>query len=117
MSARKTVVIVDDEEEICETLRAVFEDEGYDVGVANDGAAALALLRRMPIKPCIVILDLMLPVLDGNAVYRAMKSDPVLAGVNVVISTSDPSLAPSGTLVIKKPVALNLLIDAVRRCC
>jgi CheY-like chemotaxis protein len=116
-SPTKTIVVVDDEEGICETLRDVFEDEGYTVAIASNGAEALALLRSMPVRPCIVILDLLMPILDGNAVYRAMKADPALASVPVVVSTSDPSRAPSGVFIMRKPVALDLLIDTVRKCC
>jgi CheY-like chemotaxis protein len=112
-----TVMIVDDEEGICETLRDVFEDEGYKVGVATNGQEALWLLKTVSPKPCIVILDLLMPVLDGNAVYRAMKADPALANIPVVISTSDPSRAPSGALIMRKPLALEVLLSMVRRCC
>jgi CheY-like chemotaxis protein len=116
-AARKTVFVVDDEDEICDTLRDIFEDEGYAVATARDGAEALALLQNTPTKPCIVILDLLMPVMDGNALYDAMRSDPVLADVAVVISTSDPSRAPHGLPVIRKPIKLDDLLGVVRRCC
>jgi len=113
----KTVVVVDDEDALCEILRVVFEHEGYSVAVARNGVEALATLRSMPVKPCLVILDLLMPVLDGNAVYREMKKDPALAGVNVVVTTSEPARAPSGVFIMKKPVALELMLDTVRKCC
>ena len=113
----KTVLVVDDEEGICDTLRDVFEDEGYSVGVATNGALALAILKELSPKPCIVILDLLMPVLDGNAVYRAMKADPTLANIPVVISTSDPSRAPSGVLIMRKPIVLEVLLGVVRKSC
>ncbi len=116
-AAKKKVLVVDDEEAICETLRDVLEDEGYDVGVAHNGLDALELLRRGVAKPCLVILDLIMPVLDGNAVYREMRADPALAGVPVVVSTSDPSRAPSGVFILRKPAALELILDTVRKCC
>src|SRR5262249_40562650 len=72
-ASRHTIVVVDDEEAICETLRDVFEEEGYGVQTALDGVAALDLLREMAVKPRVVILDLLMPRLDGNAVYAAMK--------------------------------------------
>lgn len=112
-----TVLIVDDEEGICETLRDVFEDEGFAVRTVNNGRDALTVLNELAIKPCVVILDLVMPVLDGNAVYRAMKADPVLAQVPIIISTSDPSRAPAGALIMRKPIALDLLVAAVHRCC
>jgi CheY-like chemotaxis protein len=117
LNGTKTVMVVDDEEGICDTLRDVFEDEGYSVGVATNGRDALALLRQLSPKPCIVILDLLMPVLDGNAVYRAMKADPLLSDIPVVISTSDPSRAPSGALIMRKPLSVDILLDVVRRCC
>lgn len=117
MTARKTVVVVDDEEGICETLKDVFEDEGYAVGIARDGKQALELLRGMAVKPCIVILDLLMPILDGNAVYRTMKAETDLRDIPIVIATSDPSRAPAGVLILRKPVALDILLDTVRKCC
>jgi CheY-like chemotaxis protein len=111
----KTVLVVDDDEDIRFTLRVVFEGEGYAVALAENGAAALAWLRKMP-RPAVVILDLLMPVLDGNAVYRAMQADAQLSDIPVVISTSDPSRAPSGVLIIRKPVNLELLLATVKRC-
>jgi two-component system, sensor histidine kinase and response regulator len=112
-----TVLVVDDEEGICETLRDVFEDEGFNVRTVNNGRDALRVLQDLPTKPCVVILDLIMPILDGNAVYAAMKADPELAGIQVVISTSDPSRAPEGSVVMRKPIALDALLALVRRCC
>lgn len=113
----KTIVIVDDEPGTAETLRDVFEDEGYAVQTAHDGEEGLAVLRRLSVRPCVVILDLLMPNLDGIGMLNAMKQDPALADLPVLITTSDPSKAPSGVLIIKKPVNLGLLIDNVRKCC
>ncbi len=117
MSAKKLVVVVDDEPGFGETLQDVFEDEGYEVRVATDGAQALEILRSLSVPPCIVILDLNLPVLDGNAVYRAMRADQMLSTVAVVVLTSEPSKAPAGVLLMKKPPDLEVLIRTVRKCC
>jgi DNA-binding response OmpR family regulator len=110
-----TVLIVDDEEEIRESLREVLEDEGYRVATAADGADALRCLEDQ--LPCVVILDLMLPVLDGNAVYERMQRHEALSRVPVIVSTSDPSRAPSGVLIMKKPINLDRLLGAVRQHC
>jgi CheY-like chemotaxis protein len=112
-----TVLVVDDEPGVCEILKDILEDEGYAVGVASDGRQALDLLRDLPEKPCVVILDLIMPVLDGNAVYRAMKADPGLADIPILITTSDPSRAPSGALIMRKPVGVDLLLDTIRKYC
>jgi CheY-like chemotaxis protein len=113
--ASNTIVVVDDEETICETLKDVLEEEGYEVEIAGDGVDALALLRRLTVVPRMVILDLLMPRMDGNTVFSTMKADPTLADIPVVISTSDPSRAPSGVLIMKKPVDLDVLLDTVRK--
>jgi DNA-binding response OmpR family regulator len=109
------VLVVDDEEDIRDSLREVLEDEGYEVTTACDGADALACLSDR--LPCVVILDLMLPVLDGNQLYERMQRDETLARVPVIVSTSDPSRAPSGVLIMKKPINVTRLLGAVRHHC
>jgi CheY-like chemotaxis protein len=116
MTPSNTIVVVDDEEAICETLKDVLEEEGYEVELASDGVDALALLRRLSVAPRMIILDLLMPRMDGNAVFSTIKADPALADIPVVISTSDPSRAPSGVLIMKKPVDLDVLLDTVRKC-
>jgi two-component system chemotaxis response regulator CheY len=113
----KTIVIVDDEPGTAETLRDLFEDEGYAVQTACDGDEGLAVLRGLEVRPCVVILDLLMPKLDGVEMFHAMKQDPVLADLPVLITTSAPDRAPSGVLIIKKPVNLDVLIANVRKCC
>jgi two-component system response regulator MprA len=110
-----TIMVVDDEETICETLKDVLEEEGYAVEVAGDGLEALELLRTMAVAPRMILLDLLMPRMDGNALFTTLKADPALAGIPIVISTSDPSRAPSGVLIMKKPVDLDMLLDTVRK--
>ena len=114
-TSSNTIVVVDDEEVICETLKDVLEEEGYSVEVAADGVDALALLRSPAVPPRMIILDLLMPRMDGNAVLQAVRADPALADIPVVISTSDPSRAPSGVLIMRKPVDLDMLLDTVRK--
>ena len=116
-AGREIVVVVDDEPGICETLAEVFQDEGYTVHCAPDGARALALFRSLERRPCVVLLDLFMPIMDGNAVYEAMQADPALRDIAVVITTSDPSSAPAGVSIMKKPVSLKQLIETVHKCC
>jgi DNA-binding response OmpR family regulator len=110
------ILIVDDEPDIRESLEEFFQDEGFAVTTAGDGAAALRCLDREEL-PCVVILDLLMPVLDGNELYKKMQADPRLCQVPVIISTSDPGRAPSGVLTMKKPVNLTRLLAAVRQHC
>lgn len=108
------ILIVDDEKDIRETLRDLFEDEGYTVSLAEDGAEALAHLPGLA-SDTIVILDLVLPVMTGNQVYDAMQRDVRMSKMPVVITTSDPARAPEGVLVMRKPLHLQRLLDAVER--
>jgi CheY-like chemotaxis protein len=113
-SPSNTIVVVDDEETICETLKDVLEEEGYAVETAGDGVECLEILRTMRVLPRMIILDLLMPRMDGNAVLTTIRNDPALADIPVVISTSDPSRAPSGVLIMRKPVDLDMLLDTVR---
>ena len=110
------VLVVDDEREIRESLEEFLVDEGYSVSVAADGAEAMVRLRSEA-APQIVILDLLMPVMSGIEVYEAMQSDTRLAAIPVIISTSDPSRAPSGNLIMKKPINLDRLQSVIRRFC
>ncbi|MEP6591454.1 MAG: response regulator [Gemmatimonadota bacterium] len=115
--AECTVLVVDDEFELVQTLREVFTDEGYHVRTVSNGRDALRYLRETAVKPCLVVLDLILPMLDGNAVYAIMKADPELASVPILVSTSDPSRAPAGAEVMRKPIVLDALLAHVERYC
>jgi DNA-binding response OmpR family regulator len=114
---KKIVVVVDDEPGFGETIQDIFEEHGFEVHVALDGIEALDLFKKLSGTPCIVILDLMMPRMDGNTLYRAMKSDPNLSKVAVLVTTSDPSRAPAGVLLMRKPIDIDVLVTTVSRCC
>ena len=69
----KTILVVEDDQNISELLRLYLEKEGYTVNIADDGGKGVELYRRL--KPDLVLLDLMLPVLDGWGVLRAIRQD------------------------------------------
>ena len=69
----KTILVVEDGQNISELLRLYLEKEGYTVNIADDGGKGVELYRRL--KPDLVLLDLMLPVLDGWGVLRAIRQD------------------------------------------
>lgn len=113
-ASRKRILIVEDDVDIRDTLRDAFEDEGYLVLCANNGREGLATLREIE-RPSVVVLDLMMPVMDGNELYEAMLADPDLSDIPVIVSTSDPSRAPSGVLLMKKPVNLKMMLKTIAR--
>lgn len=113
---QKTILIVEDEADIRESLRDAFEDAGYSVRCAANGREGLAALQG-PEQPCAVVLDLIMPVMSGNELYEVMQADPRMAAIPVIVSTSDPSRAPSGVLLLKKPVNLQMMLTTIGRLC
>ena len=109
------ILVVDDEIDIRESLQELFEDAGFKVVTAADGAEALSVMTSEP--PCIVILDLVMPGVNGNQVYDSMRRDDRLRAVPVIIATSDPARAPRDVPVLRKPIDVTRLLDAVRQHC
>ena len=110
--ARKTILVVDDEIDVRESLQDALEDEGYNVVLARNGKEALQLLPSLE-RPCAVLLDVIMPVMSGPEFYEAIRARPDLADIPVLISTSDPSRAPARLPVVKKPVNLDRLLTAL----
>ncbi len=79
----QTVLIVEDDSNIAELLRLYLEKEGYHAAIASDGGAGVELFRKL--RPDLVLLDLMLPVLDGYGVLRAIRTD---SNVPVIMLTA-----------------------------
>jgi CheY-like chemotaxis protein len=80
---KRTVCIIDDDENIQEIYRIKFESEGFETMAAMNGEDGLALVRSQ--HPDIVLLDLQMPVKDGVEVLEALKSDPALSRIPVII--------------------------------
>ncbi len=80
------VLVVDDDASIRTLLAFVFHDEGYDVAEAADGREALEVLRRSP--PALMILDLMMPEVDGVAVLRTRREQGLAAGTRILVLTA-----------------------------
>jgi two-component system alkaline phosphatase synthesis response regulator PhoP len=80
------ILVVDDDKQIARLIRSYLEQAGFQVTVANDGAAALHAIRRE--KPDLVVLDLMLPDRDGWDITRIVRSDPALAATPIIMVTA-----------------------------
>jgi CheY-like chemotaxis protein len=109
------VLIVDDDEDLRETLRLVLEAEGYGVETAENGRAALERLYDGAAGCWVVLLDLLMPVMNGWQTLAALERRPPNADVRVVVSTSAPGEAPPGRTVLPKPVDLDELLSMVAR--
>ena len=111
-----TLLIVDDDEDIRDSLADFFRDAGYRVAVAANGAEAWELLSETE-PPAAIVLDLFMPVMDGSALYGRLRQDPRLAEVPVIFATSDPSGAPKGAPTMTKPIDLERLMQAIKVHC
>lgn len=112
------ILVVDDEPGIRDAIGTVLEDEGYRVATAGNGRAALQAMHD-GLRPCLAILDLMMPLMNGVELRRAMERDPELADVPVVIvSAYDRGAAElSVDAVIQKPFSLEQILDVAERFC
>lgn len=114
------VLIVEDDPSIRDVLESVLTDEGYPTITAPHGVAALTCLQQT--RPCLILLDLMMPVMDGFA-FRAIQRDtPHLAEIPVVVLSAFPTnveaaAALDAAAYLRKPVQLDRLITVVERYC
>lgn len=116
-----TVLVVDDDEDLLNVLRDVIEEEGYRVLTASDGEAALDLLRAGE-EPCMILLDLKMPGMDGHEFRRRQLADPRLSDIPVVGFTglwNGEEVAHQLALAscLQKPVNLHHLLEAVAHYC
>jgi DNA-binding response OmpR family regulator len=114
------VLITEDEPNIAESLTFILNREGYDVSTVLDGEAALQHLRSDP--PDIMILDVMLPRLNGFEVLKLVKADPALKALPVMILTAkgqahDRRMAEEigASAFITKPFSNRDIIEQVGR--
>ena len=115
--SRGRVLVIDDDEMIQESLREVLLDEGYEVLLAQNGVDALAKLKQGP-PPTVILLDLMMPVMDGWQFRAEQKKDPALARIPVIVITAAGNAVRASVdadLFMTKPVRLEDLLAAVGR--
>jgi DNA-binding response OmpR family regulator len=118
VSVACTVLIIEDDVAIAESIRDVLEYEGYAVVVAANGRDALALLDATSEPPRLILLDLLMPIMDGNEFNAELTRRPALAVIPVIVMSAASTIAaPVGVRVIRKPFALRTLYDAVSQVC
>ena len=115
--AQKKVLLVEDDLEIRDILQDLLEAEGYDVIPASHGRQALEFLSGTPTDalPDLVVLDMMMPLVDGSQVLASMKSDPKLSPIPVVVMSAVARERPAGAAAfLRKPIPLQKLFDTIR---
>ena len=112
------VLVVEDHADLREMLAVLLESEGFSVQTASNGAEALTAMRAM--RPAVILLDLMMPVMSGDEFRRRQLAEPEYADVPVICMTAahdGPQRASSirATQYFQKPVDFERLINAVRQ--
>jgi CheY-like chemotaxis protein len=116
-----TVLVVEDHADARESLALLLEQTGYAPATAADGLEALEYLRSSP-PPCLILLDLMMPRMDGLSFLAEQAKDPRLAGIPVAILSAYFEMLESGAqgcvvATIGKPVEWNDLLGVIRQVC
>jgi CheY-like chemotaxis protein len=113
-----SLLVVEDDPDIADTLAELLEDAGYRVATAGNGRIALDHLQLSPELPDLILLDLMMPVMDGWQFREAQQSDPRLAGVPVILLSAsvkaDQAAQELGVrALLRKPVDIEALLRAI----
>ena len=113
-----TVLIIEDEPDVREALRDAVSFIGRTVHVAHDGQQALTVLKSF-LRPCLILLDLVMPVMDGWRFLEALRADSALCNIPVVVVSAHAGThAPTGANgLLRKPIELRDLRQAVLRHC
>lgn len=115
------ILIVDDNTDLCELIGFMLEDSGHDSLAANDADEALRILRS-GVRPCLILLDLMMPGKDGLAFRREQLADPDTAEIPVIVYSAHFDLQQAAAEMhavahVHKSVDLPKLVEFIRRYC
>lgn len=116
MLASKGVLVVDDDPDVCMIIQDVLESEGCQVTIVHNGVEALRVLEEY--KPDLILLDLMMPVMDGWEVLDRLKNQPRWHGIPVVVVSANlrsrRPVAPA-VAALPKPFDITELTEVVER--
>ena len=122
-SAGKVVLVVDDDDDIRTAVQEVLEEEGYSTAGASNGREALDLLLATNDLPALVLLDLMMPEMDGWELLAKMAEDPALYRIPVALMSAHPSIRQAldkqrgrhaaASMLLPKPLNLLRLLAIV----
>jgi CheY-like chemotaxis protein len=110
-----TILVVDDEPGIRDVIATLLQDEGYRVLQAQNGAEALKLLPAE--KPDLVVLDVMMPLVDGREVLRRLRAMPELQATHVILMSAGLRSAPDYQVAdfLQKPFDIHQLLGTIER--
>ena len=112
---RKTILLVEDHQDVREGFREILKWSGYQVREAGDGIEALRLIESEP--PDVIVLDLSLPMLDGMSLRQDVAANSLTRDIPVIVVTGSAvadALRSSVDAVLRKPVSPEWLLAAIR---
>jgi CheY-like chemotaxis protein len=117
----KQILIVEDDRDVAQAIADVLEQEGYSTALFANGREALDYLRRGN-RPDLILLDLMMPVMDGWEFRRQQEATPELAAIPVVAVSADGNIERKASTLhadgaLAKPATIDALLDEVERVC
>lgn len=116
----RTVLIVEDDRDGVAHMASILEDEGYVVSTASNGREGLMALTSGSVEPCVLLLDLKMPVMDGWELLAVMRAYVRLSRIPVVLITADAidrASRPAFDAFLKKPFTAEQLLEVVARVC
>jgi CheY-like chemotaxis protein len=116
------ILVVEDDDIIRDTLVDFLDDNGYRAVGALHGADALEKLRHAGSSPCLIVLDLMMPVMDGQVFRERQLEDPALSRIPVVVISAYKDVAAivesmQVDTYLPKPLKLREFLEVVQRHC
>jgi CheY-like chemotaxis protein len=115
-STSTSILLVEDDQDIRESVSELLELEGYTTVSTINGRDALEQLHRME-KPCLILLDVMMPVMDGHAFMKKIQEEQPLAGIPVVVMSASHKPPEGAKGYLSKPLDIDELLGWVRSCC
>ena len=116
----RRVLVVEDDADLREMMAQLLVLEGFEADMAGDGAEALDKLRGTSAHPDVILLDMMMPRMDGWSFCREQAREPALAAIPVVVVTAAPREQVSSVAaaaVVSKPFDYQQLISTLRQHC
>jgi CheY-like chemotaxis protein len=110
------ILVVDDDEDIRNTMAQILTEEGYSVTAVADGLKALAELENGS-RPQLILLDLMMPQMDGSELLRRLGQEARHSAIPVVVITASTTVKPppGAVAILRKPLLLERLLELVER--
>lgn len=114
-----TVLVVEDDKDVRESMKDALELEGYQVKLAKNGIEGLTALKESDQMPCLILLDILMPVMGGREFMDNLKKDSTISEIPVLIHSSiankDNTTGSIG--FIKKPADLFMILQTIKTYC